>query len=66
VAGSNTAIWTDIYLANRVALAEAIDEAVRGLQSVRAALERGDGAALAAWNEAARAARDSLLGENVP
>ncbi len=66
VAGSNTTIWTDIYLANRLALGEAIDEAVRGLQAVRAALDRGDGAALAAWNEEARAARDSLLGENAP
>ncbi len=66
VAGSNTAIWTDIYIANRVALGEAIDDAVRGLQSVRAALDRGDGAALAAWNEDARAARGSLLGENAP
>jgi prephenate dehydrogenase len=66
VAGSNTAIWTDIYIANRVALVEAIEEAVRGLQSVRAALDRGDDAALAAWNEDARVARDSLLGENAP
>ena len=29
VAGANTAIWTDIYLANRAALIEAIDEAVQ-------------------------------------
>lgn len=65
VAGSNTAIWTDIYLANRLALGEAIDDAVQGLQAVRAALDRSDGAALAAWNEDARAARDSLLGGSV-
>jgi len=66
VAGSNTAIWTDIYLANRLALGEAIDDTVRGLQTVRAALDRADAAALAAWNEDARAARESLLGENAP
>ncbi len=66
VAGSNTAIWTDIYLANRLALGEAIDTAVQGLQAVRGALDRGDAAALAAWNENARVARDSLLGENAP
>jgi prephenate dehydrogenase len=66
VAGSNTAIWTDIYLANRVALGEAIDDAVRGLQAVRAALDRSDAAALGAWNEDACAARDSLLGKNAP
>jgi prephenate dehydrogenase len=64
VAGSNTTIWTDIYLTNRLALGEAIDDAMRGLRAVRAALDRGDGAALAAWNEDARAARGSLLGES--
>jgi prephenate dehydrogenase len=63
VAGSNTAIWTDIYLANRDALVEAIDEAVKSLHDVRATLHRGDAAALAAWNERARAAREALLGE---
>lgn len=66
VAGSNTAIWTDIYLANRFALEEAIDATVQGLRAVRGALDRGDAAALAAWNEDARVARDSLLGENAP
>jgi prephenate dehydrogenase len=66
VAGSNTAIWTDIYLANRIALVDAIDDTVRSLQAVRGALDGGDADALTTWNEAARAARDSLLGENVP
>ncbi len=62
MAGANTAIWTDIYLANREALIEAIEQAVVGLEDVRAALTRGDAGALAAWNERARAAREALLG----
>jgi prephenate dehydrogenase len=66
VAGSNTAIWTDIYPANRLALQDAIDETVRGLQAVHTALAQGDAAALATWNDDARDARDALLGENAP
>jgi prephenate dehydrogenase len=61
VAGANTGIWTDIYLANSDALIEAIDEAVRRLQDVRSALASADAQALAAWNERARAARAKLL-----
>ena len=63
VAGANTAIWTDIYLANSDALIEAIDEAVRRLQEVRAALAQADARELAAWNERARIARQVLLDE---
>ncbi len=66
VAGSNTAIWTDIYLANREALIEAIEQAVDGLEDVRAALADADAGALAAWNERARAARTQLLGGDAP
>jgi prephenate dehydrogenase len=62
VAGANTAVWTDIYLANRDALIVAVDEAARRLAEVRAALATGDGRALAAWNERARADRERLLG----
>jgi prephenate dehydrogenase len=62
VAGANTAIWTDIYLTNRDALIAAIEEAQRRLDDVCAKLLRGDSAALAAWNERARADREELLG----
>ncbi len=62
VAGANTAIWTDIYLTNRDALIEAIEEAQQRLDDVRAKLLRGDSAALADWNERARADREELLG----
>jgi prephenate dehydrogenase len=63
VAGANTAIWTDIYLANSQALVEAIDDCARRLEDVRTALTRGDADAIAAWNERARAARQVLLGD---
>jgi prephenate dehydrogenase len=60
VAGANTAIWTDIYMSNRDALTVAIDDAIERLGEVRAALERGDADALAAWNERARVERKRL------
>ena len=50
VAGANDAIWTDIYLANREALVERIDELRRRLDEVRTALAGGDAAAVSAWN----------------
>jgi len=56
VAGANSAIWTDIYMSNRHALVERIDDLVGRLSEVREALSAGDAAALAAWNE--RSARD--------
>ena len=61
VAGSNTAIWRDIYLANADALIAAIDDATARLGSVRAALAAGDGDAVAAWNDGARDDRRRLL-----
>jgi prephenate dehydrogenase len=61
VAGANDAIWTDIYLANREAVIERIDEAVRRLGEVRAALAAADPAAVSAWNARARDDRRALL-----
>jgi hypothetical protein len=60
VAGANTAVWGDIYLANREALCAAIDQAVGRLVEVRAALQAGDREAIAVWNERARADREAL------
>lgn len=60
VAGANTSIWTDIYLANADLLAEALDEAIRELSGVRDALDAEDAAALAAWNDEACRARARL------
>jgi prephenate dehydrogenase len=61
VAGANTAIWRDIYLANADALVDAIDDTVSRLTEVRAALAARDGEAVAAWNEGARDERRRLL-----
>ena len=61
VAGANSAIWTDIYLANRDALAAQIDETVARLAEVREALLAGDAEAVTAWNDDAAADRRALL-----
>jgi prephenate dehydrogenase len=61
VAGANGAIWTDIYISNRDALIGGIDMLAGRLQEVRDWLEAGDAVAVSAWNERARAARESLL-----
>jgi prephenate dehydrogenase len=61
VAGANSAIWTDIYLANRDALVEQLDGAVARLSAVREALVAADPAAVTEWNDAARDDRRRLL-----
>jgi prephenate dehydrogenase len=61
VAGASTAIWSDIYLSNADALMAAIDDAVRRLGEVRAALAGRDAPAVGAWNDAARDDRRRLL-----
>jgi prephenate dehydrogenase len=62
VAGANTAIWTDIYMSNCDALIAGVDELAARLAVVRSALQAGDEAAVSAWNDRARADRDTLLG----
>ena len=61
VAGANTGIWRDIYLANADALVAAIDDTVARLGEVRGALAARDGDAVAAWNDGAREERRRLL-----
>ncbi|HET9124502.1 MAG TPA: prephenate dehydrogenase/arogenate dehydrogenase family protein [Solirubrobacteraceae bacterium] len=61
VAGAPSAIWTDIYLANRDALLRELDGAIERLRGVRTALADGDAAAVTAWNDAAAADRRTLL-----
>jgi prephenate dehydrogenase len=61
VAGANSAIWTDIYLANRDALVEQMDDAIARLSAVREALVAADPRAVTAWNDAAREDRRRLL-----
>jgi prephenate dehydrogenase len=62
VAGANAAIWPDIYLSNRDALVRAVDDTIDRLAAVRASLAAADRAGIVAWNDAARADRDALLG----
>jgi prephenate dehydrogenase len=61
VAGANTALWRDIYLANGDALTRAIDDAMERLGAFRALLAAQDGDAIATWNDAAREDRRRLL-----
>lgn len=65
VAGASSAIWTDIYLSNRDALLAQVDESVRRLGEVRAALAAGDRAAIGAWNDAAGEDRRRLHGADL-
>ena len=58
VAGANTEIWTDIYRANRGAIAEEIGAFRRELERVEALLAEGD---VADWNDRARDDRRALL-----
>ncbi len=61
VAGANPAIWTDIYSANREAIAAEIDETVDRLRHVAAALRSDDDQTVATWNDVARDDRRRLL-----
>jgi prephenate dehydrogenase len=61
VAGANPALWPDILLGNRDALVSQIDDAVRRLGDVRAALLAGDRGAVAGLQEVAAAERRALL-----
>jgi len=62
VAGASATIWPDIYMSNRAALVELIDEAQGRLSAVRDALAGEDREAIERWNDAARSDRDALLG----
>jgi prephenate dehydrogenase len=62
VAGANTEIWTDIYLSNRDALLEGIDDLLARLHSVRGWLSQAAEGSLSEWNERSRRERDALLG----
>jgi prephenate dehydrogenase len=61
VAGSNPAIWADIYASNREAVAASVDSVAARLQEAAELIRTGDREALAAWHAAAGAARNQLL-----
>lgn len=61
VAGSSSAIWTDIYLSNADALAEAVRRTIHALSAVHEALSSHDRGWITDWNERAATARRGLL-----
>ena len=61
VAGSNPAIWGDIFSANGEAVTAAIDDAISRLGEARELIGSGDRDAVAAWHAAAGADRRGLL-----
>ena len=61
VAGANSEIWTDIYMANREAIADEIDATVERLRAAAQMLRDGDADAVTAWNDAAAEDRRTLL-----
>ena len=63
VAGANTAMWSDIYSANRAAIVAEIRRFRSELERVEELFEGED---TAGWNDRARADRRSLLEASVP
>jgi prephenate dehydrogenase len=66
VAGSNPAIWTDIFAANAEAVAGEIDGVVERLRAAADLLRVGDPAAVEAWQRDAAAARRLLTAVGSP
>jgi prephenate dehydrogenase len=61
VAGSNPAIWADIFASNREAVASSIDSVGERLREAARLIRAGDREALAAWHGAAAEARQRLV-----
>ena len=61
VAGSNPAIWADIFVGNREAVAASVDSVGERLREAARLIRDGDREALAAWHAAAGADRSQLL-----
>ena len=61
VAGSNPAIWADIFASNREAVAASVDSVGARLREAAELIRGGDREALAAWHAAAGEARRRLL-----
>jgi prephenate dehydrogenase len=61
VAGSNPAIWADIFTSNRDAVADSVEAVARRLDAAAALIRSGDTEAIAAWHGAAGEDRRRLL-----
>jgi prephenate dehydrogenase len=66
VAGANSEIWTDIYVANRDAIADEADVIAERLRHASEILRAGDAEAITAWNDEAAADRRRLLEADSP
>jgi prephenate dehydrogenase len=60
VAGSNPAIWGEIFATNHEAVAAAIDESIAGLQRAREVIASADADRIAAWQAAVAEDRAAL------
>jgi prephenate dehydrogenase len=61
VAGSNSSIWGDIYVANAAAIVAGLERLEAALADARALIAGGEREAIVDWNDAARRRRDELL-----
>jgi len=61
VAGANPAIWTDIYLSNASAIADAIEDTIERLAEVASMLRASNADAVARWSDDALRERKRLL-----
>jgi len=61
VAGSNPAIWADIFASNREAVADSVDSVGARLREAAELIRAGDRKALAAWHAEAGTARRRLV-----
>jgi prephenate dehydrogenase len=66
IASSSPDMWHDVCVANRDNLLAALDGYLAALQALRAAVARGDGAALLDTFRRAKAARDRLVARRGP
>jgi prephenate dehydrogenase len=61
VAGSNPAIWADIFASNRDAVADSVESVARRLERAATLIREGDRDAVGAWHAAAGEDRRRLL-----
>jgi prephenate dehydrogenase len=66
VAGSNPAIWADIFVANAAAIADSVAAVARRLEAAAELIRSGDAAAISAWHTAAGEDRRRLLAAERP
>jgi prephenate dehydrogenase len=66
VAGSNPAIWQDIFATNREAVADTVESVARRLEAAAALIRSGDREAIRAWHAAAGEDRRRLLDADLP